>query len=186
MGIDIIPAQPPRGASSIQGNFLSPEVQAEVRRYVRDPALGRARTKMTMSRRGDGEIDEDEGATEEDVESEGRGVLRMAQETTTKENELPDQQDEQKQQPDQEEEELSVRKKDLRDGRVVDVVLSDMSAPWEQTSGYWIRSVSNPYLRMMNTSGTAFRDHAGSMVSLLFLLHLLFSNNFLYSSFFSF
>ncbi|KAH0361393.1 FtsJ-domain-containing protein, partial [Aureobasidium melanogenum] len=166
LGIDIIPAQPPRGASSIQGNFLSPEVQAEVRRYVRDPALGRARTRVTMSKRGEDEIEEEEGATEEDVESEGRGVLRMAQETTTKENEQPDQQDEQKQQQDEEAEQeaqLSVRKKDLRDGRVVDVVLSDMSAPWDQTSGYWIRSVSNPYLRMMNTSGTAFRDHAGSM-----------------------
>lgn len=177
LGIDIIPAQPPRGASSIQGNFLSPEVQAEVRRYVRDPALGRARTKMTMSRRGEDELEEEEGATEEDVESEGRGVLRMAQETTTKENAQPDQQDEQKQQPDEDaeqEEQLSVRKKDLRDGRVVDVVLSDMSAPWEQTSGYWIRSVSNPYLRMMNTSGTAFRDHAGSMVSLLLLFHFSF------------
>lgn len=135
---------------------------------------------MTMSRRGEDELEEEEGATEEDVESEGRGVLRMAQEPTTKENEQPDQQDEEKQQPDEEaeqEEQLSVRKKDLRDGRVVDVVLSDMSAPWEQTSGYWIRSVSNPYLRMMNTSGTAFRDHAGSMVSLFVLLHF----SFLYS-----
>lgn len=168
LGIDIIPAQPPRGASSIQGNFLSPEVQAEVRKYVRDPALGRARTRVTMSKRGEDEVEEDEGATEEDVETEGRGVLRMAQETATKENEQPDQQDEQKQQDEEAEQEaqLSVRKKDLRDGRVVDVVLSDMSAPWDQTSGYWIRSVSNPYLRMMNTSGTAFRDHAGSMVSL--------------------
>ncbi|KAK6004721.1 hypothetical protein QM012_008583 [Aureobasidium pullulans] len=163
LGIDIIPAQPPRGASSIQGNFLSPEVQAEVRKYVRDPALGRARARATMSKRGEGELEEEEGATEEDVESEDRDVLRMAQETTTKEHE---QQEEQKQQPDEEtdqEAQLSVRKRDLRDGRVVDVVLSDMSAPWEQTSGYWIRSVSNPYLRMMNTSGTAFRDHAGSM-----------------------
>lgn len=48
--------------------------------------------------------------------------------------------------------------------RVVDVVLSDMSAPWEQTEGFWIRSISNPYSRMMNTSGIPFRDHAGSMV----------------------
>ncbi|THX88554.1 FtsJ-domain-containing protein [Aureobasidium pullulans] len=164
LGIDIIPAQPPRGASSIQGNFLSPEVQAEVRRYVRDPALGRARARVTMSKKGETEAEEEDGATEEDVESEGRGVLRMAQETKTKENEQPDQQE---QQPDEEvekeEAQLSVRKKDLRDGRVVDVVLSDMSAPWEQTTGHWIRSVSNPYFRMMNTSGTAFRDHAGSM-----------------------
>lgn len=54
--------------------------------------------------------------------------------------------------------------KELPDKRVVDVVLSDMSAPWEQTEGFWIKSISNPYYRMMNTSGMPFRDHAGSMV----------------------
>jgi len=45
---------------------------------------------------------------------------------------------------------------------MVDVVLSDMSAPWEQTTGFWKRSLSQPY-RMMNTSGINFADHAGSM-----------------------
>ena len=143
---------------------------------MRDPALGRARARVTMSKKGETEAEEEDGATEEDVESEGRGVLRMAQETKTKENEQPDQQE---QQPDEEAEkeeaQLSVRKKDLRDGRVVDVVLSDMSAPWEQTTGHWIRSVSNPYFRMMNTSGTAFRDHAGSMVSFSAFSNLLLS-----------
>jgi 21S rRNA (uridine2791-2'-O)-methyltransferase len=49
--------------------------------------------------------------------------------------------------------------------RTVNVVLSDMSAPWHQTTGFWKRSLSNPYYRMMNTSGVTFRDHAGSMVS---------------------
>lgn len=49
--------------------------------------------------------------------------------------------------------------------RMVDVVLSDMSAPWEQTSGFFRRSLSDPYRRLMNTSGNNFRDHAGSMVS---------------------
>jgi 21S rRNA (uridine2791-2'-O)-methyltransferase len=166
LGIDIIPAQPPRGASSIQGNFLSPEVQAEVRRYVRDPALGRPRARAVMSKRDPGEAEEEDGATEEEVESEGHGVLRMTQETKTKEDEQSQQQQPDAEAAEDEEEQLSVRKKDLRDGRVVDVVLSDMSAPWEQTTGHWIRSVSNPYFRMMNTSGTAFRDHAGSMVSL--------------------
>ena len=47
--------------------------------------------------------------------------------------------------------------------RVVDVVLSDMSEPWEQTIGFGKRSLTEPYRRMMNTSGIAFRDHAGSM-----------------------
>ena len=39
-----------------------------------------------------------------------------------------------------------------------------MSAPWPQTHGFSIRSLSNPYARMMNTSGITFKDHAGSMV----------------------
>lgn len=50
------------------------------------------------------------------------------------------------------------------ESKPVDVVLSDMSAPWHQTSGFWKRSLSEPYNRMMNTSGVNFRDHAGSMV----------------------
>ena len=52
-------------------------------------------------------------------------------------------------------------------GRVADVVLSDMWEPWPQTTGFWKRSLSDPYHRMMNTSGMNFRDHAGSMVSQL-------------------
>ncbi|KAI9368200.1 hypothetical protein BJX61DRAFT_525052 [Aspergillus egyptiacus] len=45
-----------------------------------------------------------------------------------------------------------------------------MSAPWHQTTGFWKRSLSSPYNRMMNTSGMSFRDHAGSMVSILYCL----------------
>jgi 23S rRNA U2552 (ribose-2'-O)-methylase RlmE/FtsJ len=107
-------------------------------------------------------------------------VLRMAQETKTKEVDQ-DQRQTDADAAKEEEEQLSVRKRDLRDGRVVDVVLSDMSAPWEQTAGHWIRSVSNPYFRMMNTSGTAFRDHAGSMVSLFADLFISFNSPFLFT-----
>lgn len=46
----------------------------------------------------------------------------------------------------------------------IQIVLSDMSAPWEQTSGFSSKTLSNPYDRLMNTSGIASRDHAGSMV----------------------
>lgn len=51
-------------------------------------------------------------------------------------------------------------------GRVVDVVLSDMSEPWplDLATNFWKRSLSNPYIRMMNTSGINYKDHAGSMV----------------------
>lgn len=60
---------------------------------------------------------------------------------------------------------LSLRERDKRHGRVVDVVLSDMSEPWDQTTGFYKKSLSDPYFRLMNTSGIAFKDHAGSMVS---------------------
>lgn len=50
------------------------------------------------------------------------------------------------------------------DGKVVDIVLSDMCEPWPLTDGFWKRSLSDPYFRMMNTSGISFKDHAGSMV----------------------
>jgi 23S rRNA U2552 (ribose-2'-O)-methylase RlmE/FtsJ len=60
--------------------------------------------------------------------------------------------------------------------RHVDVVLSDMSAPWMQTTGFWKRSLSNPYIRMMNTSGINFRDHAGSMVSFYHQLNPTFTS----------
>ena len=57
------------------------------------------------------------------------------------------------------------------EGKCVDVVLIDMSAPWEQTTGFWKRSLSDPYIRMMNTSGINFKDHAGSMVRLYRSFH---------------
>jgi 21S rRNA (uridine2791-2'-O)-methyltransferase len=64
--------------------------------------------------------------------------------------------------------EPTTKEMDLKQGRVVDVVLSDMCAPWDLVDGFNKHSISDPYYRMMNTSGMAFRDHAGSMVSLSF------------------
>ena len=43
VGIDLIPAQPPRGVSTIQGNFLSPAVRNLVKTFV---AEGAARKQM--------------------------------------------------------------------------------------------------------------------------------------------
>ena len=36
LGIDILPAQPPRGVHAVQGNFLSPAVQTIVRETLRE------------------------------------------------------------------------------------------------------------------------------------------------------
>lgn len=63
----------------------------------------------------------------------------------------------------------AAREADLLHGRVVDVVLSDMCAPFPGLElSTWINSVNRPYRRMMNTSGNPFRDHVGSIVCCFF------------------
>ncbi|KAE9964188.1 hypothetical protein EG328_010715 [Venturia inaequalis] len=157
IGIDILPVQPPKGVSTIQGNFLSPAVQEEVRAYVQDPARGRLKKRSIVSQTDDEaneELEEDEleEAERSYLESERHAHLDTSTERTAfgeKEG--------------GEVKKLTLKQRDAGKGRVVDVVLSDMSAPWEQTTALWVKSVSNPYYRMMNTSGISFKDHAGSM-----------------------
>ncbi|KAF1916224.1 FtsJ-like methyltransferase-domain-containing protein [Ampelomyces quisqualis] len=151
IGIDLIPAQPPRGVSTIQGNFLSTAIQDEVRAYVRDPELGRPRKEITAK--------DDGSLSEEDLDDMERGYIDIERHAHL------DVVDTERigQAAKVSEAKLSLKERDARHGRAVDVVLSDMSEPWDQTAGFYKKSLSNPYFRMMNTSGNAFRDHAGSM-----------------------
>lgn len=130
IGIDIIPAQPPKGVSTIQGNFLSKEVQAEIKKFLNDPHRGRPSQQMLTQ--------------EPDLQTPGAAAVDGIPEDGPMVNKGKKPKDE--------------------SGKTIDIVLSDMSAPWEQTTGFWKRSLSNPYIRMMNTSGIPFRDHTGSMV----------------------
>ncbi|KAI0972356.1 FtsJ-like methyltransferase [Xylaria arbuscula] len=132
VGIDLIPAQPPKGVSTIQGNFLSPMVQNMVKDYL---------AEFVQRRRGT-ETQDVEASEEED------GVI----------TEKPSYIDAERAESVDSDHETS-----HNDGKLVDVILSDMSAPWLQTSGFSSNTLSNPYSRMMNTSGMSFRDHAGSM-----------------------
>ena len=144
LGVDIIPAQPPKGVSTIQGNFLSPQIQSYVRDFLRNPNRGRACPPNIFAPNKDcrevktdsvTELVDQERSAGPCIDSAVDGDI-MLQDTSDAELEE----------------------------RNVDVVLSDMSAPWDQTTGFWKRSLSDPYHRMMNTSGMNFRDHAGSMV----------------------
>ncbi|KNG85519.1 21S rRNA (uridine(2791)-2'-O)-methyltransferase MRM2 [Aspergillus nomiae NRRL 13137] len=128
LGVDIIPAQPPKGVSTIQGNFLDPSIQAYVQDLLHDP------TRDQRHRPG---INPHIGLSHEASELDGDRKNPVHNE------EMEDH--------------------CLTGKRTVDVVLSDMSVPWYQTSGFWKRSLSDSYNRMMNTSGMSFRDHAGSM-----------------------
>ena len=143
LGVDLIPAQPPRGVSTIQGDFLSPDVQAQVRAFVRDPERGRLRRPLMLPVE-----DEGTGISEEIIkETSGHGYVDSERESVSSSGEEEGQ-------------------TEGHEEQCVDVVLSDMCEPWDLIEGRHKRSISNPYYRMMNTSGNAFRDHAGSMVCL--------------------
>lgn len=161
IGIDIIPAQPPRGVSTIQGNFLDPALQAEVRAYVQDPARGRPH-KPLFTEDEDEHSEEGEEEIPETIEIDDRSYIDMERQTNVDEAVTMSSEGE----SDVGERKMSQKERDRAEGRVVDVVLSDMSDPWPQTTGSWVRSVSDPYNRMMNTSGISFKDHAGSMVGI--------------------
>ncbi len=137
LGVDLIPVQPPKGVSTIQGDFLSPHIQAEIKSFLRDPDRGRLRRSpqeplMLLEEQED----------DPSLSSSSSYVERESRETLSQEG-----------------------GNDETDDRSVDVVLSDMCEPWDPLDGLAKRSISNPYRRLMNTSGNAFRDHAGSMVS---------------------
>ena len=158
IGIDIIPAQPPKGVSTVQGNFLSAAVQQEVKNLLRDPqfhALNRSNNSVSHSPASSLETREIELDVVDSVELESRASFvegRLISPTDS---------------VDVVGSGRNMSSRDNGHGECsVDVVLSDMSAPWEQTTGFWKRSLSDPYFRMMNTSGMSFRDHAGSMVNL--------------------
>ncbi|KAF5569146.1 ribosomal RNA large subunit methyltransferase J [Fusarium phyllophilum] len=135
IGIDLIPAQPPRGVATFQGDFLSPVVQEMVKNLIleshQNPSVGQETQKS------------DSSVTEEGITVDRPSYLDM--ERHTGQNEPP------------------ASGLEGPSKRIVDVVLSDMSAPWEQTTGFSVKTLSNPYHRLMNTSGNGFRDHVGSM-----------------------
>ncbi|MCJ1310835.1 2' O-ribose methyltransferase [Agyrium rufum] len=167
VGIDIIPAQPPRGVSTIQGNFLAPSVQQELKDLLRASRFSEA-WKGHFAPRVDAESRDEQRGKEELEEGEIElpalpDLLEMESRQDPLQMKGKEGQDETSGDEAGAPARKTARQRETEMGRVVDVVLSDMSAPWEQTTGFWKRSLSNPYFRMMNTSGMAFRDHAGSM-----------------------
>ncbi|KAL9627248.1 MAG: hypothetical protein Q9204_006706, partial [Flavoplaca sp. TL-2023a] len=148
LGIDVIPAQPPRGVSTIQGNFLSQTVQDEVKRFLRANWNRKHQHQSPSEEENEPWLAGGFGKTPRSCLEQERHAEILAPKL------------------------IHGRKTGIHAGRhmidihgdgIVDVVLSDMSAPWEQTEGFWKRSLSDPYYRMMNTSGINFKDHAGSM-----------------------
>ncbi|TGO09440.1 hypothetical protein BTUL_0166g00110 [Botrytis tulipae] len=158
LGIDIIPAQPPQGVSTIQGNFLSRRVQKSVKNFLLDPERGRPRRPLFTSPY---DVENDDDPAPLDIAAEEPSYIDLERHMDDNEageshptRSAPSQSQSQSDEPFQESENDATK--------MVHVVLSDMCAPWEQTTGFWKRSLSDPY-RMMNTTGIKFSDHAGSM-----------------------
>jgi 21S rRNA (uridine2791-2'-O)-methyltransferase len=140
--------------STIQGNFLSESVREEVKRFLQDPDQGKTseiRLQSTSER--------DTPVTEEELDNSSTGYFSEAKRTRVEDDAAPPTV------------RLTKKKAEEAKGRMVDVVLSDMCEPWEQTTGFYKRSLSDPYYRMMNTTGISFRDHAGSMVRVVVRNH---------------
>lgn len=135
---------PPKGVSTIQGDFLSPSVQHLIKEFLADPDRGRPRTDVSY-------LDEESYIDRERREAQeyemAHGVSKRAGMEGHNETEG-------------------------KEARSVDVVLSDMWEPWPLIGGSHKRSLTGPYRRMMNTSGIRFKDHAGSMVR-PFHIHIL-------------
>ncbi|KAL8779872.1 MAG: hypothetical protein Q9213_006742 [Squamulea squamosa] len=143
LGIDVIPAQPPTGVSTLQGNFLSAAIQDEVKNFLRANRNFKHRLSSPSVEQDNktGTVGECSSIPLSYLEHEKQSGILAPKLVQT-----------------------CGKIYDTREDRMVDVVLSDMSAPWDQTEGFWKRSLSDPYYRMMNTSGNNLRDHAGSMV----------------------
>ncbi|KAK4140547.1 uncharacterized protein C8A04DRAFT_39781 [Dichotomopilus funicola] len=166
IGIDILPAQPPKGVTSIQGNFLDPRVQQLVKQVLLEGeqkrALERAERKRRAKEAGVGAGEEAEGEEEAgdgfadrpsyiDLERKAaQEILAASGKSASEEGD-----GEQEHAPSKED-----KKPNLR---VVDIVLSDMWEPWPLTRAFSIKSLKAPYDRLMNVSGIVFRDHAQSM-----------------------
>lgn len=138
VGLDILPCRPPPGASAIQGNFLSAGVQEELKRML-IAGVGKRVKKHVFA------DEEPSQPPTDDVES----YIDMERHQT----ELEDQQS-------------TAPAATISNNAEfpVDLILSDMCAPWPQTHGFWLRTINDPYIRMANTTGNSFRDHGLSIV----------------------
>ncbi|KAI5776825.1 ribosomal RNA large subunit methyltransferase J [Geopyxis carbonaria] len=157
LGVDVIPALPPKGVSTIQGDFLAASTQAHIRAFLAEaPARGgRVVVHGSEAEAAAAEAEaEAEAEATEGEEEEGEGVKegREAEEVGGEEGG-----------GEGKEGGKGEGEREAGDAkRSVDVVLSDMCEPWPLLVKY-PNSLSAPWRRMMNTSGIAFRDHAGSI-----------------------
>lgn len=176
LGVDILPYQPPAGASTIQGNILSKGTHQQIKNFFTLSLLEKKDNAFD-----DVEIISQNNSSPEIIESDVSIVEKEAEvgqligtELTSDKAATDD---------------SSSDSHDLAKSYPVDVVLSDMYAPFLRDSGFSSATTNNPYIRMANTTGLAFKDHVMSMdlcdAALITAVDLLKKNGSLVMKFFS-
>lgn len=162
IGIDLIPAQPPKGVATFQGDFLSPVVQQLVKEFIAQTHYDRLSRTAGSDSNGEEDLSSNNTVIEQpsyiDLERHSTEGSKPASGSISTKSTSKNLVDVSQIAP------ATTNTDILLVLTPIQIVLSDMSAPWEQTSGFSSKSLSNPYDRLMNTSGIASRDHAGSMV----------------------
>ncbi|KAJ2901708.1 uncharacterized protein MKZ38_001518 [Zalerion maritima] len=138
IGIDLIPAVPPDGVFSIQGDFLDPRVHQMVKSWL----LQQERQKQTQKEKRKAKSHAVEAEAEAEAEEDEEEEAQTLPDTTLPEDTTAEPPEEPGPDGDSSAETTTGDSRDVANMKVVDVVLSDM---------------------LMNTSGIAFKDHAASM-----------------------
>ncbi|KAF3919930.1 hypothetical protein AA313_de0202853 [Arthrobotrys entomopaga] len=165
IGIDLLPAPPPKGASAIQGNFLNPTIQAELRRYLADPDRGRPKPKQSIAAPVAEDssqpllIDHNNPAPENE-RIDTNPILEL--DNTTASGYIAQERRDSLHEVTEEENE-GEKSQEEKEANTVDVVLSDMCEPWPLIEGFHLNTMLIPWRRLMNTTGIRTRDHTVSM-----------------------
>ncbi|GME91382.1 unnamed protein product [[Candida] boidinii] len=191
LGVDILPCQPPNGVSSMQANILSKQTHDNIRDFFNYPDKNNLFMPIKVEIDENGvEIGQGQGQisngdmNRSEVIVEGKSYLESELEIEAIELEklgvhegknidnieqgtfrVSDSEDKIAGEEGIEIQEIKINKNKNKIPQQfpVDVVLSDMCAPFLQINGFHSWTTNNPYIRMANTTGMAFKDHVMSM-----------------------
>lgn len=191
LGVDILPCQPPNGVSSMQANILSKQTHDNIRDFFNFPdrnnlfmpikveidengnEIGQGQDRNNNDKMNHSEVIVEgksylESELEiEAIELEKLGVYESKNKDTSEEESLgvSDSKDKFASEEGIELQNtiINKNKNKIPQQFPVDVVLSDMCAPFLQINGFHSWTTNNPYIRMANTTGMAFKDHVMSM-----------------------
>lgn len=159
LGIDILPATPPRGVAAMQANFMSKRTHLAILQYLSDTDKGRAvpldapeevaeaspgvNINMASPQKASVPVSEPILDPESYIDLEKR---------VTDENAIYNEAD-------------IIKEIDKTKPKLINVVLSDMCEPFPLSGQYYKTHLTAPHFRMSNTTGLKVADHGASIVS---------------------